>query len=93
MNKNYATNLTPREIEAQYERLTLKDDFIFGKVMQEPCNCVEMLQRLTGNVIGSNISINNQKAIKVAVDAFHSMSLSVTVPPSVVSSPLLNVCV
>ena len=68
MNKNCATNLTPREIEEQYERLTLKDDFIFGKIMQEPCNCVEMLQRLTGNVIGSNISINNQKAIKVAVD-------------------------
>ncbi len=68
MKKNYATYLSPHELEVQYERLTLKDDFIFGKVMQEPCNCVEMLQRLTGNVIGDNISINNQKAIKVAVD-------------------------
>ena len=68
MKKNYATYLSPHELEAQYERLTLKDDFIFGKVMQEPSNCVEMLQRLTGNVIGDNVSINNQKAIKVAVD-------------------------
>ena len=36
MKKNYATYLSPHELEAQYERLTLKDDFIFGKVMQEP---------------------------------------------------------
>ena len=68
MKRNYATYLSPHELEVQYERLTLKDDFIFGKVMQEPSNCVEMLQRLTGNVIGDNVSINNQKAIKVAVD-------------------------
>ncbi|MBE5946665.1 MAG: Rpn family recombination-promoting nuclease/putative transposase [Lachnospiraceae bacterium] len=68
MNRSYVTYLSPHELEVQYERLTLKDDFIFGKVMQEPSNCVEMLQRLTGNVIGNNISINNQKAIKVAVD-------------------------
>ena len=68
MNRSYVTYLSPHELEVQYERLTLKDDFIFGKVMQEPSNCVEMLQRLTGNVIDNNISINNQKAIKVAVD-------------------------
>ena len=36
MKKDYATYLSPHELEAQYERLTLKDDFIFGKVMQEP---------------------------------------------------------
>ena len=56
------------DVEAMYEKLTLKDDFIFGKVMQEPHNCAELLHRLTGNVISDNISINNQKSIKVALD-------------------------
>ncbi len=33
-----------------------------------PEELVEMLERLTGNRISDNISINRQKAVKVAVD-------------------------
>ncbi len=66
--EDYVADLSTRQLKEIYETLTLKDDFIFGKVMQEPGNCIEMLKRLTGNVIGDNISINNQKSVKVAVD-------------------------
>ena len=68
MKKEYVENITKEELEVMYENLTIKDDFIFGKVMENKENCVEMLERLTGNRISGNISINNQKAIKVAVD-------------------------
>ncbi len=68
MKKEYVQYLTPEELEVMYENLTIKDDFIFGKVMENKENCVEMIERLTGNKLSDNISINNQKAVKVAVD-------------------------
>ncbi len=51
-----------------YESLTIKNNFMFGKVMEEPENCVGMLERLTGNTISDDIIINSEKAVKIAVD-------------------------
>ena len=68
MKREYEEYLTPEELAVMYENLTIKDDFIFGKVMENKDNCVEMIERLTGNKLSDNISINKQKAVKVAVD-------------------------
>ncbi len=68
MKKEYVECLSPEELAVMYENLTIKDDFIFGKVMENKENCVEMIERLTGNKLSDNISINNQKAVKIAVD-------------------------
>ncbi len=68
MKREYVEYLTPEELAVMYENLTIKDDFIFGKVMENKDNCVEMIERLTGNKLSDNISINKQKAVKVAVD-------------------------
>ena len=66
--RNYVVELTSQELELKYESLTISDDFIFGKVMQEKENCIGMLERLTGNLISDDIIINNQHTIRVAVD-------------------------
>ena len=52
-----------------YEKQTIKNDFIFGKVMQDKGLCTELLELLTGNEIGDNITINAQKSIKVTNDS------------------------
>ncbi len=52
-----------------YEKQTISNDFIFGKVMQDKRLCVELLELLTGNEIGENIIINAQKSIKVTNDS------------------------
>ncbi len=51
-----------------YESLTIKNNFMFGKIMEDPENCVGMLECLTGNTIGDDIIINSEKAVKIAVD-------------------------
>ena len=58
-----------RKVEADYESLTLANDFIFGKVMQDETNCIGMLERLTGNKIESVKTVINQKAIQVTNDS------------------------
>lgn len=68
MKKEYVEYISPEELAIKYESLTIKDDFIFGKVMENKENCVEMIERLTGNKLSDNISINNQKAVRIAVD-------------------------
>ena len=52
-----------------YENLTLKSDFIFGKVMQNKEICLELIRILTGNAVDENVTINNQKPIKVTNDS------------------------
>ncbi len=52
-----------------YENQTIKNDFIFGKVMQDKGLCIELLELLTGNEIGGDITINAQKSIKVTNDS------------------------
>lgn len=56
-------------IEARYEKLTLKDDFMFGKIMQNERNCIDMLERLTGNKVENVKSIVNQKSVRITNDS------------------------
>ncbi len=51
-----------------YEELTLKDDFMFGKVMQNKELCITMLELLTGNKIEDISVIEAQKAVKITED-------------------------
>lgn len=71
MTKNYETKgqLMKLPPEKEYEKQTLKNDFIFGKVMQDRELCLEMLELLTGNVIDGNVTINEQKPIRITSDS------------------------
>ena len=60
--------LTEEEIRAEYEKKDITDDFIFGKVMENPVNSIPMLEFLTGNKIESVNTIITQKAIKITSD-------------------------
>ncbi len=63
------TDINTKEIlEDAYEKLTLRDNFMFGKIMESPENCVPMVERLTGNTLGEDIIINREKTVKIAVD-------------------------
>lgn len=55
--------------ETDYEKLTLTNDFMFGKVMQNERNCIDMLERLTGNHIDSVKTVVSQKVVKVTNDS------------------------
>lgn len=55
--------------EMAYEKQTIKNDFIFGKVMQDKGICTELIELLTGNEIGDDIIINAQKSVKVTNDS------------------------
>ena len=55
--------------EKAYENLTLKNDFIFGKVMQDKDLCIHMLRLLTGNKIDNIVSVSNQKPVKITGDS------------------------
>ena len=56
-------------LQKAYEDLTLKDDFIFGKVMQDKELCKTMLSLLTGNEIDNIVSISNQMPVKITGDS------------------------
>ncbi len=64
--RNY---LSQEEIGAVYETLDIIDDFMFGKVMQDENNSIELLERLTGNHIESVKTVVNQKVVKVTNDS------------------------
>lgn len=51
--------------EQLYENLTIKNDFMFGKVMEDAKLCVEMLSLLTGTTIKDTIVVSSQKSIKI----------------------------
>lgn len=57
-----------RKLGADYEKLSLVDDFMFCKIMSKPKNCIEMLQRLTGNKIEKVKTVTDQKVIQVTSD-------------------------
>lgn len=65
----YDEMLSMVALEKQYEELTLKDDFMFGKIMQDERNCIDMLERLTGNKIEGVKSVISQKAVRVTNDS------------------------
>lgn len=52
-----------------YEKQTLSNDFIFGKVMQNKSICTELITLLTGNELDDTVNVNNQKPIKVTSDS------------------------
>ena len=41
--------LNEETVYAEYVKKDITDDFIFGKVMQKPENCIGLLECLTGN--------------------------------------------
>lgn len=58
-----------QKLKADYEKLSLADDFMFCKIMVKPKNCIEMLQRLTGNKIERIKAVAEQKVIQVTSDS------------------------
>lgn len=50
MDKNRSTRYTKRKWKA-YEELTLADDFLFCKFMQNPKICKEVLERILGKEV------------------------------------------
>ncbi len=61
--------LTQEELCTAYENLDITDDFMFGKVMQDERNSIELLERLTGNQIDSVRTAVGQKVIKITNDS------------------------
>ncbi len=61
--------LTQEELCVAYENLDITDDFMFGKVMQDERNTIELLERLTGNQIDSVRTAVGQKVIKITNDS------------------------
>ena len=65
--------------QKKFEELELKDDFIFGKVMQNPRLCQELLQRILPDLKIDHIEYPElQKNINMDMDA-HSVRLDVYV--------------
>ena len=58
-----------KKLKADYEELSLADDFMFCKIMVKPRNCIEMLKRLTGNKIERIKAVAEQKVIQVTSDS------------------------
>lgn len=53
------------QLEKQYERLGLENQFIFGKVMKDKSLCIQMLECLTGNTIDDVNEITVEKFVKI----------------------------
>lgn len=56
-------------LETEYEQLDISNFFVFGKVMENPELCKEMLERLTGEQIYDISEISVEKTLKVASDS------------------------
>lgn len=57
-----------QSMEQKWEKLTLADDFMFGKVMSDPKLCAEMLRRIFPNLdIGKIKIVETQKTLKQAI--------------------------
>ncbi len=52
-----------------YENLTIADDFIFSKVMQDESICAMMIESLLGIKVGRIEYIESQKSISLDYDA------------------------
>ena len=66
-------------METKWEELSISNDFLFGKVMQNPELCKELLQRILPDLKIDRIEYPElQKSIKVDMDA-HSVRLDVYV--------------
>ena len=67
--KNFFAPFTMEQLEKQYERLGLENQFIFGKVMKDKSLCIQMLECLTGNTIDDVNEITVEKFVKICNDA------------------------
>ena len=55
-------------MQQKWEKLTLADDFMFGKVMSDPKLCAEMLRRIFPNLdIGKIKIVETQKTLRQAI--------------------------
>ena len=65
--------------QTNWEKLSISNDFLFGKVMQNPELCKELLQRILPDLEIDHIEYPElQKSIKPDIDA-HSIRLDVYV--------------
>ena len=54
-------------MQQKWEKLTLADDFMFGKVMSDPKLCAEMLRRIFPDLdIGKIKIVETQKNVKTS---------------------------
>ncbi|WP_162610209.1 Rpn family recombination-promoting nuclease/putative transposase [Drancourtella sp. An12] len=67
MDKNRSTRYTKRKWKA-YEELTLADDFLFCKVMQNPKICKEVLERILGKEVTSISYPEAQHTIDITIE-------------------------
>ena len=71
--------------QTKWEELSISNDFLFGKVMQNPELCKELLQRILPDLNIERIEYPElQKSIHVDMDA-HSVRLDVYVKRSILS--------
>ena len=63
------TMLNEEAIYAEYVKKDIKDDFMFGKVMQKKENCIGLLECLTGNRIEDVNTVTSQKSVKITSDS------------------------
>ena len=55
-------------LQQKWEKLTLADDFMFGKIMSDPKLCAEMLRRIFPELdIGKIKIVKTQKTLKQAI--------------------------
>ena len=55
-------------MQQKWEKLTLADDFMFGKVMSDPKLCAEMLRRIFPDLdIGEIKIVETQKTLRQAL--------------------------
>ena len=52
----------------QFEELSFRDDFMFGKVMQDPGLCRDVIECLLGRSIGELTEVQSQKEFKFTKD-------------------------
>lgn len=67
MDKNRSTRYTKRKWKA-YEELTLADDFLFCKVMQNPKICKEVLERILGKEVTSISYPEAQHTVDITIE-------------------------
>ncbi len=59
-----------KEASAEWEQLGISNDFIFGKIMQDPGLCKELLQRILPDLEIDHVEYPElQKGIRPDVDA------------------------
>lgn len=72
------SNHSQKNKEKSFEKLKLKDDFMFGVIMRDPKYCKPFLERILGVRISHIEYLDSQQAIDLSVDA-KSVRLDISV--------------